>query len=401
MSFRPWTSRGPGPAARTAIIGGAAAREKAQSFISSRHDGPPVLAARGSPGNGDRLPRRARPALTPPEWLGIIPPPGERTSSTVGRVRTWDVTVSPPQPIVRAVFGAVLAGLLIGPAGTVAELRAAPPAWARSRPAALAAPSTARVVPTAATASSAATQPPAVGGEPPSVEFVEPPPVILDAAPPAAEFAPSDTFAEPDPWGPVAPHPLGSLLGPQGTGSWRNQPWSFGTFLGVLVLDDPLNDLNGEGGFMVGGRLGYDYTDHWGLETRIAFASPGLVAQGSSVILDNPDVFLWDVNYLWYPLGDTRLRPFLSLGLGLFDLDYTTAQNVRFHDSMFQLPVGGGLKYRYSSNLALRLEFLDQVTFGTGTQNDMHNWSFTAGLECRFGGRRRSYWPWRPDRSFW
>ena len=47
------------------------------------------------------------------------------------------------------------------------------------------------------------------------------------------------------------------------------------------------------------------------------------------------------------------------------------------------------------------VEFADDFAMGTGRLEDMHNLSFTAGLETRFGGgNRKNYWPWKPDRDW-
>ena len=66
------------------------------------------------------------------------------------------------------------------------------------------------------------------------------------------------------------------------------------------------------------------------------------------------------------------------------------------------MPFGFGLKVRCIRDwLALRLEMLDNVAFGSAGLDTMHNITLTGGVEVRFGGPRKSYWPWNPDRYLW
>lgn len=185
--------------------------------------------------------------------------------------------------------------------------------------------------------------------------------------------------------------------------SWLNRPYSAGFFFGGLSLDDPLDGLlSGDAGLVYGGRFGWDFGPRWGVETRLGGASAGLQAVGIAVDIPQADAFFWDLNWLWYPTGDTRWRPYFLLGTGLFDLDYRDPANRRFHNTTLELPFGAGFKYRYSTRIAMRFEVLDNFSFGSGIQSPMNNLSVTAGFEYRFGGgTRRSYWPWNPSRSWW
>lgn len=182
-----------------------------------------------------------------------------------------------------------------------------------------------------------------------------------------------------------------------------NRPYSAGFFLGGMFLDDPIGGLlDGNGGVMYGGRFGWDFSPRWGVETRLGGASAGLDAVGITVDIPQADVFFWDLNWLWYPTGDTRWRPYFLAGTGMFDLDYRDPANRRFHNTTLELPFGAGFKYRHSTRLAMRFEVLDNFSFGSGIQDAMHNLSATAGFEVRYGGgTRRSYWPWNPSRSWW
>lgn len=159
---------------------------------------------------------------------------------------------------------------------------------------------------------------------------------------------------------------------------------------------------DGTSGFLTGIRLGWDLSHQWGLETRLALASPGVEDPWGQQQLPDADVYFWDASCLYYPLGDTRCRPFFTLGFGLGDFDFFDNQQVRFHETRFNLPLGAGLKYRYSERVALRLEFTDNLTLGSGLLKDTHNLSVTGGVELRLGtGTRRSYWPYNPGHGWW
>jgi hypothetical protein len=187
--------------------------------------------------------------------------------------------------------------------------------------------------------------------------------------------------------------------------SWLNRPFSASFFLGGVFLDDPLDDplagIAGDAGFYYGGRFGWDFAPRFGMEGRIGAGSAGTSSTVFRVDLPQANLFYTDINWLWYPTGDTRWRPYVMAGTGLFNLDFIDIFNHRYHETMFEIPLGIGLKYRYSTRTVMRFEFVDNFALGTGLLEDMHNFSFSAGLETRFGGgNRKNYWPWKPDRDW-
>ncbi|MBL9093231.1 MAG: outer membrane beta-barrel protein [Planctomycetaceae bacterium] len=190
---------------------------------------------------------------------------------------------------------------------------------------------------------------------------------------------------------------------PLQTESWLNRPYGMSYFVGALFLADPLPGLvGGDPGVTYGGRLSWDMSPTFGVETRIAGASNGVKDLLGGADLAPAGSFYWDVNWMWYWTGDTRWRPYFTVGGGLLDIDYYDAFQHRYHNTVFTLPFGVGMKYRHSTRLALRLDLMDNYAFSSGLQGDMHNVSLTAGMELRFGGaRQRNYWPWNPSRGWW
>jgi hypothetical protein len=186
--------------------------------------------------------------------------------------------------------------------------------------------------------------------------------------------------------------------------SWLNRPWHIGAFVGGQTLSDPISGLvHGGEGFLMGFRFGWDAGHFFGGETRIAFGGASLEDPNGFGELDSANLFFWDVACLYYPWGDTRWRPYVRLGLGLADYDFMDGQNRRVHDTLFDFPVGIGLKYRHSPQMAFRIELLDNISTGSGVQDGTHNISLTAGAELHFGsgGARKGYWPWNPSRGWW
>jgi hypothetical protein len=184
--------------------------------------------------------------------------------------------------------------------------------------------------------------------------------------------------------------------------SWLNRPYYTGFFLGALHGDTLIpGEINQSIGFFGGLRLGWDYDVYWGLETRLGFSELGLdFIDEPSVDGAATDIVIWDASLLYFPWGDSRWRPYVSLGIGLVDYDFVDELGLRHSDAVVGLPWGVGLKYRHSDWMALRFELLDNVAFGgkAGFET-MNNLSLTGGLEFRFGGTRKSYFPWNPSRT--
>jgi hypothetical protein len=208
--------------------------------------------------------------------------------------------------------------------------------------------------------------------------------------------------------------------------SWLYRPLSVGFFLGGVQGNSLIDDWVGEKQGVLGGvRLGWDHDCSWGGEMRFASGSVDIydtqrakLAQweadnAAGMAADNPrrrrfeprdglDLFLWDVDLLYYPCGDSALRPYLLTGIGIAHISFYDRLSRDLGEVMVGMPVGLGLKCRLEDWLALRLECLDNIAFAGGTGlNTLHHVSLTGGVEIRFGGPRRAYWPWNPGRHYW
>ncbi len=113
------------------------------------------------------------------------------------------------------------------------------------------------------------------------------------------------------------------------------------------------------------------------------------------------NVLLYDLSALYYPWGDSRVRPYWRFGVGLTDIDFINPAGVREDATLFSLPIGIGIKYQTQRWLALRAEVVDYITFGQNSASDMQNLTLTFGLEWRFGGRPTNDWSAPGRRNTW
>jgi hypothetical protein len=217
----------------------------------------------------------------------------------------------------------------------------------------------------------------------PEVGVAQPGMYPIGVATPPGPLSPDPSM---DSGQPAPHHPIRDgfrrLFGPEPNGNWLNEPVHFDSFLGFL--DDRTAENTGVlGGF----RLGWDYDTYWGVETRLGF---------TSLQQDTGPVVIWDESLLYYPWGDSRVRPYLTLGLGISEFRIVDADDLHSRQNLVDMPFGFGFKYRLHEWLVLRFDVLDNLAFGSGRLGTMNNFSFTTGFEYRFGGEHYNYWPWNP-----
>jgi hypothetical protein len=212
---------------------------------------------------------------------------------------------------------------------------------------------------------------------------------------------------------------------PSSRESWLQRPFSVTWFMGMVEGSSLISDWVEEQRGMFGGlKFGWDVDTHWGTETRFAFASVAL--QDSQRAIDaqvyaddhagmaaddplrqrfdggrNAQLFLWDLDLLCYPWGDAPWRPYISMGLGVAELNFSERLGTGHAVPLLGMPLGVGLKYHVSNALALRIECTDNIALGAHGVNTLNQVSLVGGLEVRLGGSHKGYWPWNPARSYW
>lgn len=184
--------------------------------------------------------------------------------------------------------------------------------------------------------------------------------------------------------------------------SWLNRPFHADWFIGTLLGDELIAnrvDMNNE--LLAGIRIGYDFDYFWGIEWRFGWANPNTEAVGATGEDINGSYFISDVDFKYYPWGDSKVRPYGLLGAGLARIDFTDDNDIRQNVNLMTMPFGTGVEFHQFPWLVWRLEVLDNLAFGADGTETLNNFSFTAGMEWRFGAKPNSYWPWRPARRIW
>lgn len=186
--------------------------------------------------------------------------------------------------------------------------------------------------------------------------------------------------------------------------SWLNRPYHFDAFVGGLFADDPIDGrLKAGDGVLAGVRLGWDWHPFWGMEARFARSTTPLEHPQQIRNLGDMRFYFFDINLLYYPLGDAQWRPYMGLGLGLTDVDLQNDLDERVHETAFSVPWAWGVKYRYNDRLAFRFDMVVDFAATAGNRLDgTTNFGMTGGIEYHFGGgTRRGYYPWNPSRHWW
>ena len=177
--------------------------------------------------------------------------------------------------------------------------------------------------------------------------------------------------------------------------SWLNRPYHVGVSAGGFfmtqgVQDDVRNDNDLFGAI----HLGWDWDHYWGLETRIGRATPEMINRNAPSAARNDALLITDISLLYYPQGDTVVRPYLRAGLGWTDFDYPNDAGNRTEASPFTIPFGMGVKWPVKRWLAARLELLDNMSFADSAVKMQHNFTLVVGMEYRWGAKPDTYWPW-------
>jgi hypothetical protein len=188
---------------------------------------------------------------------------------------------------------------------------------------------------------------------------------------------------------------------PLANSSWLNRPYHVDWFAGPLLTGGTISESVSQSNEMFGGlRLGWDFDYYWGLEWRLGWSDPELFVDGSSDSVEG-DYFVSDVDLVYYPWGDTKVRPYFQLGLGVTQLDTLRDGVSPYQATLLSMPMGIGLQFAQTPWLAWRLEIINNLAFGDDDVQTMNNIAFTGGMEIRMGAKPNSYWPWRSSRTIW
>jgi hypothetical protein len=175
-----------------------------------------------------------------------------------------------------------------------------------------------------------------------------------------------------------------------------------GATLGPMWLTNRVTNSVPRDTDVIGSVLcGWDWDYYWGSEFQYAYATPELhntAAQEGSI---TNRLVSWNYSFMYYPWGDSNVRPYWRLGVGDTNFDIPTDAGARRDEWLFTTPYGVGLKYELRRWLAARVEFTDVFSWGGHAVATQHNLTLNFGLEWRFGSKNKGYWPWNPSRQIW
>ncbi|MCI0335405.1 MAG: porin family protein [Planctomycetes bacterium] len=188
---------------------------------------------------------------------------------------------------------------------------------------------------------------------------------------------------------------------PLGGTSWRNRPFYVGGEIGTMWLTQSIDENVSRDVDTFGGVFaGWDWDHYWGGELHFDWSTPELKNSEAPDADRTDSLFTWNYNFLYYPWGDAKFRPYWRAGIGNTHFDFPLDDGSRHDEWMWTFPLGIGVKYPVRRWLAARAELADHLTFDDDYPTQ-HNVTLTFGLEWRFGAHPPSYWPWNPSRHIW
>ncbi|QEG34772.1 hypothetical protein [Bythopirellula goksoeyrii] len=184
--------------------------------------------------------------------------------------------------------------------------------------------------------------------------------------------------------------------------SWLNRPYHADWFVGSLLGDELIpGRVDQHNGTIGGVRIGTDFDYYWGAEWRFGWSHPNIGLADQLEPAASSSYFITDVDLKYYPWGDTVVRPYWLLGLGMTNIGFRDHEGVTRDVTLATMPIGTGVTFHQWPWLVWRLEVLDNISFGADGVQTVNNFSLTAGMEYRFGAKPQSYWPWRTSRRIW
>ncbi len=182
---------------------------------------------------------------------------------------------------------------------------------------------------------------------------------------------------------------------PLRTTSWLNRAYYAGTFFGSTMGGDLGPDFDLEPSLYTGIWLGRDFSHYWGAEVNLGLNYGDITYQPGGFVATDSRNTMANSSVLYYPWGDSRWRPYGSLGVGVATYHFQDELGYDVNHTALMMPIGLGVKYLAGPRWAIRLDIKDNVTFGGHGMNTIGNWSVITGFEFHWGSASvGDYYPW-------
>ena len=164
----------------------------------------------------------------------------------------------------------------------------------------------------------------------------------------------------------------------------RAGSFEVGPFVGYNFFE---NDQNLENRPILGLRLGYNFTKHFGIEgageyidTHVDDKATFFTEGRFTSPIDDVKLTTYHIDAVYHFMPEGRFNPFILAGFG--GAQYSPSIETK---DMFALNVGVGAKYWVTDKIALRVDLKDYMV-GEVMQETYHNIGVTMGVTFAFGG---------------
>jgi OOP family OmpA-OmpF porin len=165
--------------------------------------------------------------------------------------------------------------------------------------------------------------------------------------------------------------------------------FEIGAFGGYNFFESSQNLKNSP---LFGGRLGYNFTKHFGIEGVGEYirssvddkSIPGTKEGQYRGPTDSVKLTLYHLNAVYPFMPDGKFNPFVLVGVGGAHYD----PKINNRGDMAALNVGAGAKYWLTENIALRFDLQDYMVTEI-IQETYHNIRATIGITFAFGGKSK------------
>lgn len=170
----------------------------------------------------------------------------------------------------------------------------------------------------------------------------------------------------------------------------REETWELSPFVGYNVFEKAQNLKDAP---LVGGRLGYNFTEHFAIEGAVEYIEANLNDKAITGAkkgqfrypVDSVALTFFHLDAVYHLIPEGDFNPFILAGFG--GIHYRPSISVQETD-MSSFNFGIGTKYSVTENVALRLDLKDYIVSEV-IQEAYHNFGATLGISFTFGGKAK------------